>query len=175
MVIIPKRSVETILPCGRPVRKSKETSADSKALLETVTAKLKNFALEKGLNRSEAREKIVETIVYEARHFTTLDLLERLQKRFPEVGKATVYRNLPVLVESGIIKEGPMDPSGQALYELADEDHHDHIVCLDCRQIIEFHDEVIEKRQESISSSLKFLVKDHRHIIFASCGFKQDK
>ena len=159
------------LPCGRPAPKKVDSPKSSKELLEKIRAQLNTYCLEKKLNRSETRDKILYTIVYESRHFTAIDLLEKLQKNFPEIGKATLYRNLPVFVNSGILQEGPHDTNGQVLYELSEDDHHDHIVCLDCKMIFEFHDKSIEKRQAQISSDYSFSPKDHHHVIYANCDF----
>ena len=161
------------LPCGRP---APENHAHDQDLLQSIKLRLEHYTLEKQLNRSEAREKILETIVKESRHFRSLDLLERLSKRYPEVGRATFYRNLPIFVESGILKEGPMDSEGQVLYELCeteDEEHHDHIVCMDCGRIFEFHDDAIESRQSQVSKKLGFSAKKHTHVIYAACDFKK--
>ncbi len=164
------------LACGRPLPPTVESAQDSRALLSQLSARLDAHCQAKSLNRTEAREKILETIVFEARHFTARDLLKRLQKRFPEVGRATLYRNLPVLVESRVIQEGPQDPDGHTNYELTEEHHHDHIVCVDCRQIFEFHDDLIEKRQNRLTSDMGFAAREHRHVIFASCEYlKKDE
>jgi Fur family transcriptional regulator, ferric uptake regulator len=159
------------LPCGRPAPASHSPVAPQQDL-ERALERLRAYCTEQSLNRTEAREKILETIVREGRHFTALDLLDSVGKRHPEVGKATVYRTLPVLVASGLIDEGPTDPEGNVLYELSGDEHHDHIVCLDCRRIFEFHDETIEKRQERVTSDLRFSVQGHRHVIYAACEFK---
>lgn len=161
------------LPCGRPAPASKSDPRESKVLLTQMMGRLEKYINDQSLKKTEARGKILETIVYEARHFTALDLLAHLSKRHPDIGKATLYRNLPILVESGVIQEGPTDRAGQTLYELSDEEHHDHIVCLDCRNIFEFHDEMIEARQEQLAGKMSFALKDHRHVIFAACAFKK--
>lgn len=162
------------LPCGRPLPKPEREEETSEKLLEVLAGRLDSFVTERRLNRSEARGKILETIIFEARHFRPQDLLTRLGKRFPEVGKATLYRNLPVLVESGILQEGPTDSDGQSFYELADGEHHDHIVCIDCRKIFEFHDETIENRQEAISNEMHFAPKSHRHVVYAECEYQRE-
>lgn len=164
------------LSCGRPpAREPSESAAETRVLLAALLKRLDGFVVSRGLNRSETRRKILETIVREARHFRALDLLERLAERHPEVGKATLYRTLPVLVESGLIQEGPTDSEGQVMYELADGDHHDHIVCLDCHRIFEFHDDEIEKRQEAVTSRLGFSTRSHRHVVYANCDFQTKK
>ena len=163
------------LPCGRKISVSPKHEARTKDLLQELNQGLQQFCEKEGLNRSTAREKILETIVFEARHFTPGRLLLQLKKRYPEVGKATLYRTLPVLVRSGIIQEGPTDPEGQATYELTGDDHHDHILCLDCKRIFEFHDEGIEARQNLISKDLGFKPRRHHHVIYADCEFLKQK
>jgi Fur family ferric uptake transcriptional regulator len=175
MVIKKNSRQKSILPCGRPELPKKEWTQSKSDLLTRILLQLNTYCLSKKLNRSDAREKILEIIVTESRHFTAIDLLENLQKRFPEIGKATMYRNLPLLVESGILQEGPHDSNGQVLYELSGEDHHDHIVCLDCRRIFEFHDNAIEKRQEAVAAELEFKPVAHRHVIYAHCTFLAKK
>lgn len=157
------------LPCGREVSNEVSSQKSNAELLKSLMARLSEYVASQKLNRSEAREKILDTIVNEARHFTAQSLLERLKRRHPGVGKATLYRNLPTLVGSGLLQEGPADSKGQTSYELADEDHHDHIVCVDCHEIFEYHDEVIEKRQDAVTQAMGFEPVRHRHVIYAKC------
>ncbi len=168
-----------LLPCGRPYP-AVETrlnchglSKDSQALLKQKWEQLRIYAQNAHLKQSKAREKILEIIIYEARHFTVPQLLKRMHKRYPNIGKATLYRTLPLLVSSGVLQEGPSDPDGQTLYELTADEHHDHIVCLDCRQIFEFHDAVIERRQNALLTRLHLRPKLHRHVIFAACEYRK--
>lgn len=163
-----------VLPCGRALPKPPKHTPSAEALRQAL-AKLEAYVAARKLNRSEAREKILETIISEARHFRAPELLQRLHRRHPEVGKATLYRNLPVLVESGIIQEGPTDSEGQTLFELADEDHHDHIVCMDCQRIFEFHDDSIEDAQAKVAKKSQFTVRSHRHMVYASCDYLAKK
>ncbi len=163
------------LPCGRKIPSSTKSQNPTRSILKELNESLASFTESKNLNRSAAREKILETIFYEARHFTPHSLLQHLKKRYPEVGRATLYRNLPILVQSGIIQEGPPDSEGQTTYELSGDDHHDHILCLDCNKIFEFHDEEIEAKQNSISKDLGFKPRRHHHVIYAECEFLKRK
>lgn len=149
---------------GRPARKTAK-----RPTLAQLVKKLDRYTDEHKINRSAARTKIIQAILAEPEHFTTPELLNRLNQVAPEVGRATLYRNLPILVASGIIQEGPAGPDGQALYELGDHGHHDHLVCLDCHAVFEFHDAAIERRQDSLASGLKFRPESHRHVIYARC------
>ena len=120
------------LPCGRPAPAEQEHHEREHLSLEEMTRRLEAFVAEKKLNRSEARARILDVIAVQSSHFSAQDLVERIQERFPEVGRSTVYRNLPIFVECGLIQEGPPNAEGMALYELTHsaDDHHDHIVCL---------------------------------------------
>lgn len=168
------RSPRARLPCGRPLTAAPEVTGEgARTLLANLLKRLDEYVAAQGLNRSDARRKIIETIVREGRHFRALDLLAWLSERFPEVGKATLYRTLPVLVASGVLQEGPTDSEGQVLYELADGDHHDHLVCLDCRQIFEFHDDAIEARQDAVAARMGFRTRSHRHVVYAHCDYRE--
>ena len=55
---------------------------------------------------------------------------------------------------------------GHAVYEITPDDHHDHMVCLETGKVIEFHDEMIEKRQESIASEMGYEIVDHSMVLY---------
>lgn len=103
------------------------------------------------------------------RHFTSHELLTRAAIRFPELGRATVFRTVTVLVDAGLLNEGPKSASGSTSYELAAGDHHDHIVCLDCDAIFEFENAKVEREQENLASALDFAPQHHTHVIYARC------
>ena len=50
--------------------------------------------------------------------------------------------------------------------KLLPDDHHDHMVCLDTGKVIEFHDEIIEKRQESIANEMGYEIVDHSMVLY---------
>jgi Fur family ferric uptake transcriptional regulator len=156
-------------PCGRSLPDQPRSLSDAKAVYAAMKHKLESHVAAKKLKRSEARSKILNVIIGERLHFTAQDLVDRLRADHPEVGRSTLYRNLPIFIESGLIQEGPTDPKGEILYELSGGAHHDHIVCLDCRSIFEFHDASIEEKQTRLSKKRGFTAQDHRHVIYASC------
>ena len=57
---------------------------------------------------------------------------------------------------------------GHAVYEITPDDHHDHMVCLRTGKVIEFHDEVIEKRQESIANEMGYEIVDHSMVLYVN-------
>jgi Fur family transcriptional regulator, ferric uptake regulator len=171
----PKSSRNARLPCGRPMIAQRVSQRPNSDLFDEMVRKLDAFVVQKNLKRSEVRMKILKVLSDESLHFSAQDLVERIQERFPDVGRSTVYRNLPVLVECGLIQEGPTDQEGQSLFELSHDGHHDHIVCTDCRRIFEFHDEALESRQNSVSMKHGFVAIAHRHVIYGACEYKRKK
>jgi Fur family ferric uptake transcriptional regulator len=159
------------LPCGRPIPKKPETSRASAN--QSWKTKLEAYLAENGLNQSEARNNLVELVLQQTEHFTVQELIKRLGEKFPQIGAATVYRNVPILVDVGVLKETLTDDSGQKFYEVAGDDHHDHIVCIDCHRIFEFHDERIERAQDQAAEAMSFHPVKHRHVVYASCAFRK--
>jgi len=86
------------------------------------------------------------------------------------VSRATVYRPLPLLTESGLVRE--MDFGGDHKFydpNYAERPHHNHIICQDCGKIFEFESREIERLGNEISRRLGFAVKAHRLQITATC------
>ena len=82
---------------------------------------------------------------------------------------ATVYRALGLLEEAGIL-EGHDFADGQRRYERAlTREHHDHLICLDCRAVVEFQNPAIEELQEKVLREHGFTMVHHALTIFASC------
>ena len=162
------------LPCGRisPRAQSHATGSDVAPQLE----RLEEYIKGEGLKRSEQRAKIVELILTtqgtKPGHFGVQELVQRIQAVEPSIGAATVYRNVKLLCDAGILQETLTDETGQTLYEVAESEHHDHIVCLTCGEIFEFHDEAIESAQDRIARKLSFKPARHSHIIYADCEYK---
>lgn len=157
-------------PCGRPPNDSKNEGNRS-ALQKEFLARLEAHVRERGLKQSAVRTQILEAILNISGHFSVHELTEAVREHSPQIGAATVYRNIPLLIEAGVLQETLKTDSGQAYYEVAQDDHHDHIVCLDCGRIFEFHDRTIEREQEKITQSMQFATQAHRHVIYANCQF----
>src|SRR5438128_9376544 len=116
------------------------------------------------------RQTIIDTVFDTDKHFTAEQLLDWSRERDKSVSRATVYRTLPLLTESGLVRE--MDfGKDHKFYDpnYAEHPHHNHIICQDCEKIVEFESSKIEKLENEISHRLGFAVKAHRLQITASC------
>src|SRR5204862_2932469 len=113
---------------------------------------------------------IVDTVFGTEEHFTAEQLLEWSRAKDASISRATVYRTLPLLTESGLVRE--MDfGKDYKFYDpnYAEHPNHSHIICNDCEKIVEFDSEKIEKLENEISHRLGFALKDHRLQITATC------
>jgi len=124
----------------------------------------------KNLRVTAQRQAIIETAFGTHQHFTAEQLLAWSRRRDKSVSRATVYRTLPLLTESALVRE--MDfGKDHKFYDpnYAEHPHHNHIICQDCEKIVEFESSKIEKLENEISQRLGFAVKAHRLQITATC------
>src|SRR5687768_13898806 len=132
--------------------------------------KFMDFLARKNLRITAQRQVIIETVFSTTQHFTAEQLLEWSRAKDRSVSRATVYRTLPLLTESGLVRE--MDfGKDYKFYDpnYADHPNHNHIICQDCEKIVEFESEKISKLEDEISHKLGFAVKSQRLQINASC------
>jgi Fur family ferric uptake transcriptional regulator len=129
-----------------------------------------DFLVRKNLRLTAQRRAIVETAFQTHQHFTADQLLEWSRQRDKSVSRATVYRTLPLLTESGLVRE--MDfGENHKFYDpnYAERPHHNHIICEDCGTIVEFESGEIKRLGAQISKRLGFAAKSHRLQITATC------
>ena len=128
------------------------------------------FLNQKNLRLTTQRQAIIDTVFSTEEHFTAEQLLEWSREKDRSVSRATVYRTLPLLTESGLVRE--MDfGKDYKFYDpnYADHPNHSHIICQDCEKIVEFESEKIEKIESEISHRLGFEVKTQRLQITGTC------
>jgi Fur family transcriptional regulator, ferric uptake regulator len=128
------------------------------------------FLARKRLRLTAPRRAIIETVFSTEKHFTAEELLGWARRRDRSISRATVYRTLPLLTESGLVRE--MDfGKDHKFYDpnYAQHPHHNHIVCQDCGKIVEFESEKIAQLEREISRRLGFSVTAHRLQITATC------
>lgn len=143
-----------------------------KQLLEDFKQLLKKNSLKFTIQR----EVILETLYNSDEHLTPEALHHLIQEKFPDLntGIATVYRTLSLLEDSKMVTSLSFGAQGKK-YELGAKEHHDHFICTECGDIVEFVDEEIEKRQHAIADKLNFKMQDHSMQIYGICANCQTK
>ena len=143
-----------------------ERTVEYEKLLEDFKELLKK----NNLKFTIQREVILETLYNSNEHLSPESLYKLIQEKYPKLntGIATIYRTLTLLEESEIVTSLSFGAQGKK-YELGVKEHHDHMICTECGQIIEFVDDEIEKRQQAIAKELGFKMTDHSMQIYGIC------
>ena len=126
---------------------------------------LKNAGLKITLPRLKILQIFEQSIL---RHLSAEEVYRTLVAMGEEVGLATVYRVLAQFEAAGLIRRHNFD-SEHSVYELNEHEHHDHLVCMNCKFVVEFFDEVIEARQAKIAHEAGFEMIDHALNIYGLC------
>jgi Fur family ferric uptake transcriptional regulator len=128
------------------------------------------FLGSKRLRLTSQRRAIINCVFDTPEHFTAEQLLVWARARDKSVSRATVYRSLLLLTESGFVREVNFG-TDQKYYDsnYADRPSHSHLICEDCGQIIEFDSEKLLQLESEISRQLGFEVKTHRLQLTGSC------
>lgn len=119
-----------------------------------------------GLKVTVPRLKILEILeASEPRHMSAEDVYRKLMEADESIGLATVYRVLTQFESAGLVERHNFD-EGHAVYEMASESHHDHMVDVDTGKVVEFYDERLEALQRNIVEKHGFELVDHNMVLF---------
>jgi Fur family transcriptional regulator, ferric uptake regulator len=98
-------------------------------------------------------------------HLSADDVYRKLLDQGEDVGLATVYRVLTQFESAGLVVRHHFE-AGTAVFEIAQEEHHDHMICLETGKVIEFVDPIIERRQKEIAEEHGYEIHDHNLILY---------
>lgn len=109
--------------------------------------------------------QILENRTEEERHMSAEDVYRALLDAGEDVGLATVYRVLTQFETAGLVERHHFE-TGHSVFELAKGEHHDHMVCVETGDVIEFVDDTIEKRQAELAAEHGFELVDHSLVLY---------
>lgn len=122
-----------------------------------------------GLRQTRQRKIILDAVLSSPRHVDAETISKEAKKIDKSIGLATVYRSLKMMTDANILIERHFNEQ-KACFEFYDEEiHHDHLICNQCGEIIEFFNEEIERKQEEVTKSLGFQLTGHKMELFADC------
>ncbi len=143
----------------------------------------KQMLKEKKLKVTSQRLLILELIAkHPGEHLTAEEIYDLAKENFPEIGLATIYRTLQVLVELKVIDKISFD-DGYARYELGQvpgskKHHHHHAICRQCGRVFPFEEDLLDTLEQSLMDCLGFSVTDHEVKLYGyckACRSKRDK
>lgn len=126
-----------------------------------MTSILEKKCIERGLRMTDQRRIIAKVLSEATDHPDAEEVYSRSTALDPKISLATVYRTVRLFDEAGIIETHDFR-DGRARYELAEGEHHDHLIDVHTGDVIEFVDEEIERLQEKIAEKLGYELVDHR-------------
>ena len=135
------------------------------------TDQFKNILKNEGLRYTIQRQKVWDEIRSSSDHRDAEEIYIQINKTSKlnqgnKVSRATVYRTIDVLVKNNLVRKMELG-DGRALYEhKIEEEHHDHIICVETGKIIEFFNEELEKIQEDIVREHGYELVRHVHQLF---------
>lgn len=134
----------------------------------------KKMLKEKGLKLTGQRLLVLETMAeHPGEHLTAEEIFDLARRNYPEIGLATIYRTLQVLVELNVVDKISFD-DGFARYELIEEldsekHHHHHAICIECKTVISLEEDLLEALEQELMENLGFVVTDHEVKLYGYC------
>jgi len=145
------------------------TTAPAKKVIEGANL-FRTYLASQNLKMTQERRQILDEVFSSAEHFGADELHLRFVKKRIAVSRATIYRTLEHLVQSGLVRRVYLDQK-KAFYEHAyGRRHHEHMICLSCGKVIEFSDDPLEQRQDKVCKELRFKPLRHSLRIVGLCA-----
>ncbi len=136
--------------------------------------RFREFLNEEGLRLTEEREEIARVVFDKNDHFEAEELLYEIRRREKSASRATIYRTLELLVQSGELRKVEFG-DGYSLYESAGkQDPHGHLYCKQCGEVIEFSLDEIKEKEEVVCRDHDFLGIEFHHQIHGYCSNCRD-
>ena len=129
----------------------------------------RRFIKRRGLRYTPEREKIIQEIFANHDHFDVDTLFLRLRGKGLKISKASIYRTIPLLIESGLIQEVFYEDGHMHYEHIYGHQHHCHLRCLECGKIIEFVDEALFEIEQKLARIHNFDISGHKLEMFGSC------
>lgn len=140
------------------------------ALATDFTETFREFLARRGMKTTRQREVVAEAFATTDEHVSAEELYRQVTSEHPGIGYATVYRTLRLLTEAGLAAERHFG-EGFARYEpLRPGHHHDHLICVRCRTIVEFENADIERLQDLVAERRGFVITHHRLELYGLCA-----
>ena len=126
---------------------------------------LRKAGLKVTLPRVKILQILESTDTGRPQHMSAEDVYRALLDAGEDVGLATVYRVLTQFETAGLVTRHNFE-TGHSVFELAKGEHHDHMVCIDSGEVVEFTDALIEERQHKIAEENGFELVDHSLVLY---------
>ncbi|WP_442603256.1 peroxide-responsive transcriptional repressor PerR [Paenibacillus sp. KN14-4R] len=132
--------------------------------LSDALSKLKN----NGVRMTPQRHAILSFLLQSMNHPTADDIYKALEKKFPNMSVATVYNNLKVFIEAGLVRELTYGDNSSRFD--ADMSEHYHAMCVQCGKIVDFEHPPLYNVEQAATEQTSFHVEGHRLEVYGTCS-----
>lgn len=122
---------------------------------------------EKGYKHTDKREQMLQLFSAEKRYIAAKDVLEALQPNFPGLSFDTIYRNLSIFAELGILEMTELDGEKKFRFSCSIDGHHHHIICLTCGKTKHIHLCPMDQLAKNTSD---FKIIGHKFEVYGYCN-----
>ena len=126
-----------------------------------VETRFKTYLRSKGLKFTPQRRLILGKVFTTHDHFEADDLVMAFRREGKRLSRASIYRTLPLLVRSGLIREVQFGENHAHYEHTLGHEHHDHLICVRCGKVVEFCEESIEELQDTVCEKHGFRAQSH--------------
>jgi Fur family ferric uptake transcriptional regulator len=131
---------------------------------------LREYLQARDLRPTRERLLILDEVLKMGGHFDADEFYGALHRKKLKVSRATVYNTLELLVDSGLISRLKFGQNSWRFEKAYGRPRHDHMICLECGEIIEFVAEKLEPIQEEVCKAKRFKPQNSTLQIFGTCS-----
>ena len=129
----------------------------------------REFVRKNGRRKTPEREQVIRMIFATHEHFDVDGLYSLLRRRKEKISRATIYRTIPLRIESGLLQEAYVE-NGHMNYEhIYGHERHCHLRCLGCGGLVEFAEQSMAERARAAAERYEFFVTGHRLEVYGYC------
>lgn len=127
-----------------------------------------------GVRMTPQRHAILSYLLETMSHPTADEIYKALEGKFPNMSVATIYNNLRVFKEAGLVRELTYGDASSRFDANVSEDHY-HVICTECGSIHDFHFPYLREAETAAAKSVGFQVTGHRMEVYGVCATCQSK
>ena len=123
---------------------------------------LEAYLRKRGQKMTGPRETVLDAFLRLEKHVTAEELLSAARRIDPTIGQATVFRTIKLFADAGLARGACPDEGARRFEHAYRHAHHDHLICVGCGAVVEFHGRAIEKAQEAIYRAHGYTPSGHK-------------
>jgi Fur family ferric uptake transcriptional regulator len=136
---------------------------------DAVVSRFSQYLRERGLPVTAQRLAIADVALSADHHLSAEEIADATRARGHQVGTATVYRTIDILLKSGLLVERDFGEGFRRFEPARDTPHHEHLLCTVCGAVVEFRDERLERMTMLAAETRGYARQSHRLVIYGVC------